>query len=76
MKKVVVFSKPNCPQCDATKRRLKKNQIDFETVDLTQDSEALSKVKALGHGQAPVVIVNDGEEHWSGYDMTKIDALK
>lgn len=76
MKKVVVYSKPSCPQCDATKRRLKKHGIEFETVDLTQDAESLAKVKSMGHSSAPVVIVNDGEQHWNGYDMEKIDSLK
>ena len=76
MKKVVVYSKPSCPQCEATKRRLKRNEVEFEVVDLTQDPEALVRVKALGHGQAPVVIVNDGEQHWSGYEVEKLDALK
>lgn len=76
MKKVVVYSKPSCPQCEATKRRLKRNAIEFEVVDLTQDADALAKVKALNYGQAPVVIVNDGEQHWSGYEVEKLDALK
>ena len=34
---VTVFTKPHCPQCDATKRQLTKLGVPFETVDLTQN---------------------------------------
>ena len=30
---VTVFTKPHCPQCNATKRQLTKLGVPFETVD-------------------------------------------
>ena len=33
---VTVFTKPYCPQCDATKRQLTKLGVPFETVDLAK----------------------------------------
>ena len=38
---VTVFTKPHCPQCDATKRQLTKLGVPFETVDLTQDRKSV-----------------------------------
>ena len=70
---VTVYSLPNCVQCDSTKRMLKKNEIDFEEVDMSQDPIALEMVKSLGYTSAPVVIA--GEDHWSGFRMDKIQNL-
>mgnify|MGYP000835500042 CR=1 FL=1 len=55
---VTVFTKPHCPQCDATKRQLTKLGVPFETVDLTQNP-------STGFQQAPVVITPDNS--WTGY---------
>ncbi|NDV52259.1 glutaredoxin-like protein NrdH [Salipiger sp. PrR003] len=60
-----VYSKPNCVQCTATTRALRSKGIDFDVVDLTEDSEAMTKVTELGYRQAPVVMA--GESHWSGF---------
>lgn len=62
---VTVYSKPDCPQCDATKRSLDAKGISYETVDLAQSATAMDKVMALGHRSAPVVI--SGDLHWSGF---------
>lgn len=68
--KIVVYSKPLCVQCDATKRELRKAGADFEVVDVTQDAEALEAVKRLGFASAPVVVA--GESVWSGFRIDRI----
>ena len=70
---VTVYSKPLCVQCDATKRALTKAGITYTVVDITEDAEALAKIKALGYVQAPVVITD--EDHWSGFSPDRIKAL-
>lgn len=70
---ITVYSKPNCVQCNATYRALDKAGLDYATVDVTVDAEALAQVKALGYAQAPVVVA--GEDHWSGFRPDKIKAL-
>ena len=70
---ITVYSKPLCVQCDATKRALNKAGIAYDVVDITEDAEALARVKSLGYVQAPVVIT--GEEHWSGFRPDKIKAI-
>ena len=56
---VTVFTKPHCPQCDATKRQLTKLGVPFETVDLTQNPSTLEQLQAAGFQQAPVGITPD-----------------
>lgn len=70
---ITVYSKPLCVQCDATKRALNKAGVAYDVVDITEDADALARVKALGHVQAPVVIA--GEDHWSGFRPDKIKAI-
>lgn len=70
---ITVYSKPLCVQCDATKRALTKAGLAYSVVDVTEDADALAKVKALGYMQAPVVITED--DHWAGFRPDKIKAL-
>ncbi|EEJ53181.1 glutaredoxin [Mobiluncus mulieris 28-1] len=70
---IIVYTKPNCVQCNATKRTMDKHGLDYDTVDLTQDINALNRVKELGFSQAPVVVA--GEDAWSGFRPDKIKEL-
>ncbi|MEV4991242.1 glutaredoxin family protein [Pseudarthrobacter sp. LMD1-1-1.1] len=76
---VVLYSKPACVQCDATKRKFKKKGLiegaDYTVVDVSHDEAALEFIKSLGYMQAPVVYVStpEGDHHWSGFDVYEID---
>ena len=76
---ITVYSKPRCPQCVATYRKLNGLGAPHESVDV---SEALSFIQSLGYSQAPVVVVKDGKgaivRHWSGFrpDLIKKEAGK
>lgn len=71
---VTVYTKPACVQCNMTYRALDKNGIEYNTVDVTEDAAALAHIKELGYLQAPVVVA--GDEHWSGFQPDRINALK
>ena len=70
---VVVYTLPACVQCESTKKLLKKNDIAFETVDLSQDETAMTMGKELGYSAAPVVVA--GDKHWSGFRPDMISSL-
>ncbi len=70
---VTVYTKPACVQCNATYRALDKKGIAYQSVDISQDPEALERLKALGYLQAPVVVTEVG--HWSGFRPDKIAEL-
>jgi glutaredoxin-like protein NrdH len=71
---VIVYTLPDCIQCDMTKKYLDKNKIEYSTVNMNEDKEASEKVSELGYKQAPVVIYNNF--HWSGFRPDKITALR
>ncbi len=70
---VTVYTKPSCVQCNATYRALDKKGIQYNSLDISEDAEALERLKALGFQQAPVVESVIGS--WSGYNPGKIDEL-
>ncbi|MCO6559022.1 MAG: glutaredoxin-like protein NrdH [Bifidobacterium sp.] len=70
---VTVFTKPRCPQCEATKRQLTRANIAFETVDLTENPSTLEQLTQAGFRQAPVVITPNAS--WSGYRPDLIKQL-
>lgn len=70
---ITVYAKPYCPQCDATKRQLDRQGIEYSVIDITQDPQALDELLRAGFMQAPVVVTE--QESWSGYRPDKIRAL-
>jgi len=70
---VTVYTLPSCVQCDSTKRYLQRNLIEFQEVKLSENPEAMEKIKSLGFTQAPVV--EAGESVWSGFRMEELKKL-
>ena len=70
---ITVYTKPRCPQCDATTRTLDRHGAPYNTVDITADRDALEMIVGLGYQQAPVVIA--GEEHWSGFRPDRLTSV-
>jgi glutaredoxin-like protein NrdH len=70
---VIVYTKPSCVQCDATKRSLDKLGVSYSTVDVTVDAEAFEMLIDKGFKAMPVV--NAGDEWWSGFNPDKINGL-
>lgn len=70
---ITVYSKPQCPQCEQTKRQLRKSGIEFIVSDVTEDSTAYETVKTLGYQALPVVVT--GDRHWSGFRPDLIRGL-
>lgn len=80
MKQITVYTLPNCVQCNATKKWLDTNNVEYETVDLTTDTQAFEYVKeTLNYKSAPVITVIEQYEtnipnreigffSWSGYN--------
>lgn len=68
-----VYTKPNCVQCDATKRMMDKLGVEYTTVDIVDNPEELDKLISMGYRAAPVVVA--GDDSWAGFQPDKITAL-
>lgn len=69
-----LFSKPDCPGCFATQRKLDQYRIPYIKHDVSVDENARDRVIALGYSGVPVVIRPDGES-WHGYQPARIKGL-
>lgn len=70
----VIYTKPQCVQCDMTIKLMNKLGVKYHTVDLSTNEEALATVKDMGYMSAPVIVVNE-DNHWSGFRMDKVKSL-
>lgn len=73
-KKVTVYSKPNCQQCEGAKKYLIDKGIKFEAIDVFDDDKALAMLRDEGYAQMPVVDIN-GVKH-SGFRPDILKKIK
>lgn len=71
---VIVYSKPNCMQCQFTKKYLENKGIPFEVKDIEQNEKAIDEVKQLGFSSLPVVIA-EGIEAFNGFRPDMLNRL-
>lgn len=62
---ITVYTKPNCVQCEQTKRFFDVKNVPYEVIDITENQEALEKVVGMGFSSAPVVITDTTQ--WAGF---------
>ena len=65
-KQVTIYTKPNCMQCNFTKKFLDENQISYDIQDVTASDTALAAVKEMGFHAVPV-IVSEVEKPFYGF---------
>lgn len=70
----IVYTKPNCVQCDMTKRLMDKIGVQYTAVDIVENPQELEKLVEMGFRAAPVVVADDGTS-WAGFQPDKITAL-
>ena len=75
MNEVIVYSKPNCMQCEFTKRWLNENGIPYTAYDVTKNERCVNRVIQLGYQNLPVVYV-DKKRHWFGFRPDLMEELK
>ncbi|HFI0463234.1 TPA: glutaredoxin-like protein NrdH [Streptococcus suis] len=74
-KQITVYSKPNCQQCNFTKKWLKDNNLEFKEVDVFENEEAKQYLQDKGFQSLPVVEV-EGLEPWFGFNPDKLAQLE
>lgn len=63
---VVVYSKPGCGSCVATKRALDKAGVEYRSVDVSVDSGARDMLVEAGFSAMPVVAPGEDVATWFG----------
>lgn len=74
MVKVVVYTSPTCTYCYIVKIFLKKNNIKFKEIDISEDVESGKRLEEkTGIETVPVTFI--GEKFVVGYDKKKLKEL-
>lgn len=71
---IMLYSKPGCPQCKMSARRLDDRQIDYRMINILDDKIALNHFKNEGYSQLPI-IVKDRNVVTTGFRPDVIDRL-
>lgn len=70
---ITVYTKPHCPQCDATERTLDNLGFAYRIVDVSQDPDARERLLNMGFHGAPVV--EAGNVRFTGFRPEKLKSL-
>ncbi|MGM0568079.1 MAG: glutaredoxin domain-containing protein [Elusimicrobiota bacterium] len=60
-KKIKVYSSPTCPHCNRLKDFLKKSNVDFDDMDVTEDEKAREEMVEKSSQMGVPVIDIDGD---------------
>ena len=71
MKNVIIYTGPNCNYCEAAKRLLARNNINFKEINIANVNGAMDEMimKADGKRTIPQIIFDD--QHIGGYDEAR-----
>lgn len=75
MPEIIIGTLPNCQPCRMTKMQLDRRGLKYVEVSLTDSDELATIIEAHGYKQAPVVLVTNTGESWSGFRPERVDAL-
>lgn len=73
-KMIKVYSKPNCMQCEFTKKFLKENGLQFEVRDVTESEKFKEEAFETGFTSLPIVIA-DGHKPFAGFRPDMLEKL-
>ena len=80
MKKILMYSGPMCSFCEAAKRLLKRNNLEYQIIDISSEEGLIDEMikKANGRRTIPQIFFN--EQHIGGYqelrELEKNNKLK
>lgn len=66
-----VYGQPDCGPCRAVTRKLDKEAVSYDYVDVTEDAAARRRLQERGMTRTPVVETDT--DMFSGTDVTKLN---
>ena len=67
MKKITIYTGPFCNYCDAAKRLLKRNSLEFNEIDISSGPEVLNEMINKTNGKRTIPQIFFDNEHIGGY---------
>ena len=67
MKKITIYTGPVCNYCDAAKRLLIRNSLEFNEIDISSGPEILNEMINKTNGKRTIPQIFFDNEHIGGY---------
>lgn len=72
MERIVLYTQPDCPPCEITKRYFQDQGIEYIEKNVRQDQQAYNElVKKYKSYSTPTVVI--GEKVFSGFKLNEIE---
>jgi glutaredoxin 3 len=68
MKSVTIYTGPLCNYCDAAKRLLDRNNVEYKEIDIATVDGAMDEMIAKANGKRTIPQIFFDEQHMGGYD--------
>ncbi len=67
MKKITIYTGPICNHCDAAKRLLQRNSLQFSEIDISSGPEVLNEMIKKSNGKRTIPQIFFDNIHIGGY---------
>ena len=68
MKKVTIYTGPLCNYCEAAKRLLKRNNANYDEIDISKVEGAMDEMIKKANGKRTIPQIFFEDHHIGGYD--------
>ena len=68
MKSVTIYTGPLCNYCDAAKRLLSRNNVEYKEIDISAVDGAMDEMISKANGKRTIPQIFFDEQHMGGYD--------
>ena len=68
MKNVTIYTGPYCNYCDAAKRLLTRNNVEYKEISIATVDGAMDEMIAKANGKRTIPQIFFDEQHIGGYD--------
>ena len=71
MKSVTIYTGPLCNFCDAAKRLLTRNNINYKEINIAKVNGAMDEMIAKANGKRTIPQIFFNDKHIGGYDEVR-----
>ena len=71
MKNVTIYTGPLCTFCDAAKRLLTRNKVEYKEINIATVDGAMDEMITKANGKRTIPQIFFDDQHIGGYDETR-----
>ena len=71
MKSVTIYTGPHCNYCDAAKRLLARNNVDYKEINIATVDGAMDEMIKKANGKRTIPQIFFDDQHIGGYDEVR-----